>query len=626
MPFEPTAAEPSSDFAVLLEELAKELSREQPRAPTQRPERSRSPVPAQDGDPFEGLLVAFDEDLQARGMPALGRATPPVAAKRPRSPVPDYLLQQQRGGIPNGDDANPSPGVRTLNALGDVGRFGAEMTGVPSVVRGVRHLTDENGDGWTKAKGAGEVVLGAMPGLTVVRGAAPVLNALAGTVPRALGTIAGATVPSVVVGAREDGKAAADVLSNIQPPDYMTKELNDLKAQKAAKQQEFNTLNQKHARSGPETQRQALDPLHADLADLNAKIADAEGRARQYLAGETEKMRQQLPFRQRYPGAAEAIGGGAAALSTFLPFASTMKTRIGNTVEGWLQGRAASKADALFEAGKYPAFVEAQNALGKRIENLDNATTGASYDILGAKAGDVAKAVGLGTLLNFEGAAIPEQVDALAFPPGHPTRERARDELTKPDYYASRAIPALLWGAGTTGLGAEAGSLMTPGGKVPERAREVVRRGSPESIADLERITRYVQAREAAQNGGRLTGTAQQRSGAAQQLEAAASAPVPPVRAETFGQPSQSVAPVANQPNGPSLVERMAGGRNALGEPAPAQRQLPSPAASPSRPAPDLPSWASEPPRGVTLPQNTYWDANRNQPRHRDGTYVQMPK
>jgi hypothetical protein len=444
-----------------------------------------------------------------------------------------------------------------LNALGDVGRFGAEMTGVPSVVRGIRHLADENGDGWTKAKGAGEVVLGAMPGLTVVRGAAPVLNALAGTAPRALGTIAAATVPSAVVGAREDSKAADDALSTIRPPEYMTTELEALRTQKTQKQQEFNAVNQRHAKSGPETQRQALDPLRADLADLNQKISDAEGRIRTYMEGETEKARKELPFRQRYPGAAETIGGGAAALSTFLPFASTMKTRIGNAVEGMLQGRAATQANKAFEAGKLPEFVEAQNALGRRIENLDNVTSGVTYNTLGAKPGDVAKGVGLGTLLNFEGASIPEQVDALAFPPGHPTRTRARAELTSPDYYASRALPALLWGVGTTGIGTEAGALLTPGGKVPERAREIVNRGSDKSIADLERIGEYVRARAAAQSGGQQVGVTQRQLGDAQQLEGAASAPAPQARAGTSGQPSQSAAPEAGSTDQPRLVDRL---------------------------------------------------------------------
>ena len=57
-------------------------------------------------------------------------------------------------------------------------------------------------------------------------------------------------------------------------------------------------------------------------------------------------------------------------------------------------------------------------------------------------------------------------------------RERARKELTDPEYYRARFLPALLWGAGTTGVGSEVGKLVTPGGKVPERARAIVDRGS----------------------------------------------------------------------------------------------------------------------------------------------------
>lgn len=72
-----------------------------------------------------------------------------------------------------------------------------------------------------------------------------------------------------------------------------------------------------------------------------------------------------------------------------------------------------------------------------------------------------------------------------------------------------------------------------------------------------------------------------------------------------------------------TLLSSGGGARNGLS--GPSQRQLPSPEASPNQSS-GLPSWASEPPAGVTLPRNTYWDANRNQPRHQDGTYVEMPK
>jgi hypothetical protein len=136
----------------------------------------------------------------------------------------------------------------------------------------------------------------------------------------------------------------------------------------------------------------------------------------------------------------------------------------------------------------------------------------------------------------------------LAFPPGHKTRERARDELSNPDYYKSRALPAFLWGLGMTGLGTEAGHLMTPGARVPERVRSVVDRGSPESIEQLNKIAQYRQAVEAAKGAG-------QKAGAAQRLEAAASETAPLARPGTSGSPSQSARPEIAE--GGRLVDRL---------------------------------------------------------------------
>jgi hypothetical protein len=526
-----------------------------------------APVPT-----FDSALAELVAALQEANPAVTTADVVKVMQERPRSPVPDYLLQQQREGIPNAGDTNTAAWPGVLNALGDSAAFGAEVTGIPSIVRGVGNITDEGGDAWTKAKGAGQVAMGSIPGLAMSgRVGAPALNAIAGTMPRILGTTTAAAVPSVVVGARDDAAAADKALSGLQPPDYMTKELADLQAQKAAKQAEFNALNQKHAKSGPETQRQALDPLRTDLTNLNTKISEAEERIRTHMAGVTETARKELPFRQRYPGAAEAIGQGAAAASTFIPFASTLKNRLANAVEGLMMRRAANQAEVLYP-NNIPAFAEAQAALGRRADRLDDATSGFAYNKLGAQPGALATQATLGSLLNFEGGSIPEQIDALAFPPGHPTREKARDEISNPDYWKSRAAPAIMWGIGTTGVGTKAAQLASPGGQVPESARNIIKRGSPESIQAIERIARYRQAEQAALNGGRLVDDAQR-------LEAAASVPALPAPRGTSDQPSQSVGPVIDVPSRQSLVDRMAGGRNALGDPQ-SQRQLPAPEAA----------------------------------------------
>lgn len=515
-----------------------------------------------------GEVSAFDEALAelqaelARLSPVERRAVVERARSRAPAPLPlgepvvaPWLTNQLAEVGESGTPGAAFPHGMFEPFTGAAG-LAAEMTGVPSVVRGVGRIADEDSDALQKARGAGEIVLGSIPGLAVVRPAAPVFNALAGSVPRAVGTTMAAMLPASIASAQESKKAADAAVGQVTPPDYMAQELAVLQQQKAAKQQEFNALNQRHAKSGPETQRQALDPLRTDLATLNTKISEAEGRIRDYMAGETEKVRKELPFRQRYPGAAETIGTAAAGLSTFLPFASTVKNRIGHAVEGALLGRAANKANADFAAGKLPEFAEAQRAIGARVQSLDDATSGTTYKVLGAKSGDVAAGVGLGTLLNFEAASIPEQVDALAFPPGHPTRTQARNELSDPDYYKSRLLPAFLWGLGTTGVGSEVGKLVTPGGRVPEAARNVAARGSQQSIDDLERLARYQRAVEAAKGSA-----------------SSASAP----RLGTPDQPGGASAPTPLAPVHPA--------RNSLADDtASTQRQLPAPEASPSQP------------------------------------------
>ena len=478
-------------------------------------------------------------------------------------PVVAPWLTNQLADVKDGTGQRFPSGV--FEPLAGAAGLAAEMTGVPSIMRGYEHLQDDSGDPWKKAQGVGEIAMGVLPGMAVTRAGAPVVNALMGSAPRAVATMGAAAVPGGVVGAQESRKAADATLSQITPPDYMTRELAEIRRLKAAKQQEFNAVNQKHARSGPETQRQALGTLQADLNTLSTKETEAETRIRDHLAAETERIRKELPFRQRYPGAAETIGGTAAGLSAFLPFASTVKNRLGEAVEGWMMGRAANKADAAFNAGKIPEFAEAQSVLARRAKNLDDKTSGAVYPIMGVQGDKLATQVGLGTVMNFEGGSIPEQVDALAFPPGHPTREAARNALSDPDYYKSRALPAFLWGLGMTGIGAEAGNLVTPSARVPERVRSIVDRGSPQSIEQLNKIAQYQRAVEAAQGAGQTASKAGQQVGAARQLEDAAIWPAPRAHPGTFDPPARSAPPAASQADQkPRLSERIEAQRQQL--------------------------------------------------------------
>src|SRR5215813_4331301 len=88
--------------------------------------------------------------------------------ERPQSPVPDWLRsQQERVRSP---DYVPEGGGGVAGPLGFLGELGMR----------------EGEGALEKAKGAAEATMGAMPALSLVRGAAAIPRALYGSVPRAL--------------------------------------------------------------------------------------------------------------------------------------------------------------------------------------------------------------------------------------------------------------------------------------------------------------------------------------------------------------------------------------------------------------------------------------------------------
>ncbi len=576
--------------------------------------------------------------------------------ERPRSPVPDYLLKQQAEGVPGAKP--PALGgteVRDLirayqrDRMGERAKMsfpeqlsdaGSNLAGIGRNVKDVaasmlpdfdpaaeterlrkpgtigENLTDFA----AKAPGAALAVapyagnaerLAAGPGRSL-------MDALYKTAPRVAATTAATIAPDQIKQAFADDAKAQSKLAAIEPPAYMTEELKGLNAQKAAKQAEFTAMNERYKKAGPETQRQALDPLRADLAGLNDKISAAEGRVRAYMEGVTEKARQELPFRERYPGAAQAITGGAAALGTALPFANAVKDRLGNYMSSALMRRGASKAEQAFEANNPAKFTEMQRSLGRQADRIDDAGSFLHGHLL-----PVVKGAGMSGLLQYEASAVPEQVDALAFPPGHPTREQARAEFSNPDYYKSRILPSVTAGIATAGLGHELGTLVTPGARVPESARNIIARGSPQSIEDLRTYGNYRRAVEDARGVGPTAGDAQR-------LEAAASAPALEARPGTSDQlmlpaprPTSSLAerlPAYREAAGPLGGIRSDAVENAL---ALTRKPLvPSPVAAPSLPVPS----ASEPPLPFKLPKGHRHvpEGVGSQVQGPDGKFVEM--
>lgn len=127
----------------------------------------------------------------------------------PRSPVPDWLLDQQAAareseGIERSEDQGPGildrpwMGPRGDKSVRDFGRrlweetrsdpsLPVSMTGIPSIAAGIESLTDAEADGWTKAKGAGQVAAGALPAMSALRSTAPIAEAMTSTFPRLMG-------------------------------------------------------------------------------------------------------------------------------------------------------------------------------------------------------------------------------------------------------------------------------------------------------------------------------------------------------------------------------------------------------------------------------------------------------
>ena len=369
---------------------------------------------------FDALHREFLIDLNGDGRPD-------AVARGPR--VPDYglgpMTPATQAGRPNAElrQGPPTTGERAVNALLDYGpmpaKLAVEATGVPSLVRGGANIGEglAAGDGWKVAGGAGQAVIGMLPAGAAMRPAAPIVNALTGSVPRMAATGAFAGVPIGISEAQAaSGAGVASALEGDPEIARLRREITRKEAERGAAQ----TQNIKGL-SGENAQRsrdQAAGLIQKDIEKLNTQLAQAEERVRgDYL--------KNAPFRERYPGAAEALVYGGMGIAGGLPFLSTMKQRaadfaLNRPSPGFWHGAA--------EYGK--------NAL-------------------------------MGAFASFEGSGLPDQIDAASFDPGHPVRERARAALTDPDYYASRVPAALLSGIGMAALGTEAGRLLTPGPRRP---------------------------------------------------------------------------------------------------------------------------------------------------------------
>lgn len=370
---------------------------------------------------FDAMLQDLLVDLNGDGIPD---ARVPASSAVDRMPF-GPMTARTRTGLPNAEmrsSSLPTPMERAGDAVLKYGpipaQFAVEATGVPSLVRGGANIGEgiARGDAWQVAGGVGQSVLGALPGASTLKQAAPVYNALAGSIPRLSATGAVASVP---LGIHEAQAATRTGVSSAMAADpevaRLRNEITKRETERnAAQTQNIKGLSSENAQLSRD---KAAALIQKDIENLKIQIAKAEERVR-------EEYSRNAPFRERYPGVAEALVYGGMGIAGGMPFLETVKRRTAD----YFTGREPSTR--LGEAGNY-----IKNAL-------------------------------LGSFAAFEGSGLPEQIDAASFDPGHPVRENARNALTSPDYYASRIPSALLTGAGMSALGTELGRLVTPGPRV----------------------------------------------------------------------------------------------------------------------------------------------------------------
>lgn len=474
-------------------------------------------------------------------------------------------------------DAMPEKEARSA-ALGELG---AEITGIPSIVRGsgnvMRGIEERD-----PIRGAGGVLEAGI-------GMVPYAGAL-GRIPAAVAGQAFKTVPrtaavlgtSAALNAYPDDAAAADksaagFIAN-------DSEVKALQIEKQKAMEAFAKINQQHARSGPETQRQALKPYQDELKRINDKLEKAEDRARQ-------QFKDQATFRENYPGVPQAMFGAGLGLAGGMPLMKGIMERIADrtTRAPAIEKAMQTAKTALDGPGSDAAAAAAQTILRNKLAAWDRTHNGVVAPLSHVGAGMK------GALYGAEASQLPEQLDYISHEPGHPAREAAVKQFANPDYWRERIGPAAIgFGVGMTG--SLLPGMMPKNKEFLAEAREVASRGQPPSAfqsvmqmltgkkalgpteAAIEDVRRYRNAAGMPATPPAATSTpnvSPAQGGAMSPSAGVAAGPVAPP-ASSSG-PLQGMGPAAPiEPVKPSLVDRMRAQDQSLG-PVAQPNQSPAP-------------------------------------------------
>jgi hypothetical protein len=321
----------------------------------------------------------------------------------------DMITRKRQAGVPLSpqEEAMVASGEQYKAQVGEPGaiNLAGELSGVNAMGRGASNFAAgaREGSPLQMAAGAGEAALGAFPALSMARPAAPLINALTSSIPRATAFAGAATVPGAMLASQEASaaKTADQVrseLSRMQPADI------------AAFQRQIGV--NPDGKVGPATvtaaveydRRREADAAKAAEGDNAAKVRAAEieaqgradaarERARAELASEQKAKAAKTPFRDLMPElmpwmpAASIIGGGA----------------VGGLIKG-LYGRAFNKGMDSLESRLQSAVDAGNKPLAQGLQNQATQMRAAGP---GGTKPALAGAAGLGTEISL----IPDEID-----------------------------------------------------------------------------------------------------------------------------------------------------------------------------------------------------------------------
>lgn len=564
---------------------------------------------------------------------AEGGSPKEVLSEAVRSPVPEWMSDQlgaaREGTFQGGMSKVPEFVYRPAI---EAGTLGAEMTGIPSMVRGYDRLTDPESDGWGKARGAADIVMGAMPALGTTTRGAKALAEMYATGKRATATGVALGIPGTVdilahpaAAAGVSAPTADDIRAlqmDLKAKGYYKGKIDGNPGGETARAAEAYRIDQAKQREAASLEKGQDAQIAASQAASKKAEADAELAKAQALDIAAKRASEATKNERRDAGEAKLRSidentpwyNPNRMLRDYGPAAGYMA----GMVAGPLAARGVGKVlDGVAKTG-----AERANKVLNSIDNAEPSAAAAKLNQFWTE-GQPRPVLGNRAAPYTSNPTTGELSQNASAPPA--------SELYLPDRMKSltaNAVPAAAfgaeWGLGQGVIGPEAAAdLEKAKAAVAEDPSDINIAGYQKALGTKgfsEFMTNMGRAGTAGYLGTSLMGKPTRERPDISRAEQArfdldsALATAAKRSAGTQGSATGSTAAGAQTPT-PSSAG--AGTTAPIQTPVAPKSSGANKSAGKSKPSSEVPDWAGEPPPGVVLKKGQYWDKNHD--RVRDG-------